>query len=94
MVKKRFVSNEGIQLEVNAHAPVPKKRRTKVSHTVEHLEDVPRIDHNMLGSHYPATLCFSSDFITMLLSLVLICKENVLKTVGLTEANVATVLAG
>ena len=32
--KKRFAPNEGMQLEVNACAPVPKKRHTKVSHTV------------------------------------------------------------
>lgn len=29
--KKRFAPDDGIQLEVNARAPLPKKRRTKVS---------------------------------------------------------------
>ena len=32
--KKRFAPDEGIQLEVNAHAPLSsKKRRTKASHS-------------------------------------------------------------
>ena len=35
--KKRFVPDEGMHLEVNARAPVPKKRRTKVSCVVEYL---------------------------------------------------------
>jgi hypothetical protein len=31
--KKRFAPEEGTQLEVNARAPLPKKKRSKVSYT-------------------------------------------------------------
>ena len=35
--KKRFAPDDGMQLEVNARAPPPKKKRAKVSYSAKHL---------------------------------------------------------
>ena len=52
--KKRFAPDKGMQLEVNARAPLPKKRRTKVNFLTQ--IPFPEVNQGILGSCYPAIL--------------------------------------